>query len=166
MQRRYDFFWPLALIIAGVTWILIDVGTIPVSNLWVLTYVWPVLLIGAGLSILLRPYWRFSGVVISVLVVGGLFLAVLFARQLGWDRFPGYNFNGITVFGGPAARGSGNVVTQTRAVNGITGVRVAYPASVVITQGDAESLTIQADDNVAAAIQTQVTNGLLLIGND
>ena len=165
MGRRYDFFWPLALIAAGVTWILIEVGTIPASNLWVLTYLWPVLLIGAGLGILLGPYWRYAGAVISVLVVAGLFLAVLFARQLGWDRFPGYSLNGFSIFGGTTARGSGSVVTQTREVQGITGIRITYPASVVVRQGDTESLTIQADDNVAAAIQTQVVNGTLVIGN-
>ncbi len=165
MERKYDFFWPLALIAAGVTWILIDVGTIPVANLWVLTYLWPVLLIGAGLSILLRPYWRYAGSVISVLVVAGLFLAVLFAGQLGWDRFPGYALNGVSIFGGSAVRGSGNVVTQTRAVQGFTGVRITYPGSVVIRQGASESLTIQAEDNIAAAIQTQVVNDVLVIGN-
>ncbi|HEX8993590.1 MAG TPA: DUF2807 domain-containing protein [Anaerolineales bacterium] len=164
MERRYNLFWPLALIAAGVIWILIDMGTIPVSNLWVLTYLWPVLLIGAGLSILLRPYWRYAGAVISLLMIAGLFLAVLFAGQLGWDRVPGYTLNGSSIFAGPGARGSGNVVSQTRAVQGFTGIRVAYPASVVIRQAAGESLTVEAEDNVAAEIKTQVANGTLVIG--
>lgn len=165
MERRYHLFWPLVLIAAGILWMLIELGTIPASNLWVLTYVWPILLIGAGLSILLRPYWRYSGEVISLVVVAGLFLAVIFAGRLGWSRYPGLGIGSYSIFAGPGVRGSGNVVTQTRDVQDFTRIRIAYPASVVIRQGGPESLTIQAEDNVAPTIKTQVENGVLVIGN-
>ncbi len=161
MERRLHLFWPLTLIAAGVLWIMIEVGTIPVANLWVLTYLWPVLLIGAGLGILLRPYWRYSSTVIGALMVIGLFLAVVFAQQLGWNRFPRYALNGVSIFSGPAQRGSGHVITQDRTVQGFTGIHISYPATYVIKQGATESLTIQAEDNVVAAINTQVQNGVL-----
>ena len=39
MERKLHLFWPLALIAAGVIWILIEVGSIPAANLWALAYV-------------------------------------------------------------------------------------------------------------------------------
>ena len=165
MERRLRIFWPLALIAAGILWMLIDVGRIPASNLWALTYLWPVLLIGAGVSLILRPYWRFAGAVISALVIAILFFGVLFAGQVGWNRVPMFGTDGGPFFFGTVERGSGHVITESRDVKGFTTVHLGYPASVVIRQGTSESLTIEAEDNVVAAMRTEVTNGVLEIDN-
>jgi putative autotransporter adhesin-like protein len=165
MERRLTLFWPLVLIAAGVLWILIDLGRIPASNLWALAILWPFLLIAAGLGLIVRPYWRYAGVLFSALVVVGLFLAVLFAAQFGWNHVPDRVFDSGLFFAGPSARGSGNVVTQSRTVRDFSAVHVAYPAHVLIRQGPAETLTIEAEDNVAAAIQTRVANHTLVIDN-
>jgi hypothetical protein len=165
MERRYHIFWPLVFIATGVLWILIEMGRIPVSNLWALTYLWPLALIGAGVGLILRPYWRYAGMLMSVLVVGSLFLGVLFADQLGWNHAPVQGFSSALSFAIPSAKGSGHVVTETRPVHDFTAVHVNYPATVVIKQGTTESLTIQAEDNVAAAIKTHVVNHVLEIDN-
>lgn len=57
--------------------------------------------------------------------------------------------------------GSGKVINETRDVSGITGVTFSAPGYLTITQGDAESLTIQAEDNVIPTITTRVTDGVL-----
>ena len=163
MERRVTLFWPLALIAAGALWILIELGKIPVANLWALAILWPFLLIGAGLGLLLRPYWRYAGALMSLLVIGGLFFAVVFAAQFGWNHLPDRLFDGGVFFGGPSVRGSGNVTSQSRAVEGISSIHVAYPAHILVQQGAAEGLTIKAEDNVAASIETRVVNHVLEI---
>jgi len=163
MERKLNVFWPLTFIAAGVLWILIQLGRVPVANLWALTYVWPVLLIGAGLGLLLRPYWMYARPLISLLVVAVLFLSVLFAGQLGWNQVPGIGLNGPVFFGGTSARGSGHIVTENRAVQDFTSIHISYPASTLIRQGTTESLTIEADDNVLPTIQTEVIGGVLQI---
>lgn len=58
--RRYNrpsFFFPIALITVGVVWLLVQNSTIPVENVYRLLPFWPVLLILAGISILLRRIW-------------------------------------------------------------------------------------------------------------
>ena len=52
--------------------------------------------------------------------------------------------------------GSGRLVTETRAVSGFTGISLAMPGHVEVTQGDTESLTVTADDNVLPLIETVV----------
>ena len=163
MQQKSSIFWPLALIAAGVVWILIRVGTIPVSSLWALTYLWPFLLIGAGISIIVRPYWRWAAPLMSLLIVGGLLAGVVFASRLGWDRVPQGVIPGGQIFAGTAGRGSGHVISQARDVQGITSMHIAYPADYIVRQGSAESLVIEADDNVVAAIRTEVVNNVLEI---
>lgn len=160
MDRRRSFFWPLALIAAGVLWILIQLGNIPTSSLWALVFLWPFLLIAAGLGLILRSFWKYISIATDVLVVGGAALAVFFAPQLGWTHAPDYLTSGDVLFG-TGERGSGKVITQTRDVQGFNEIKVSYPAQVTIQQGEAESLTIEAEDNVAQAIQTQVLNGVL-----
>lgn len=61
-------------------------------------------------------------------------------------------------------RGSGNVVTETRAVSDFHRVALAGVGEMNITQGDTESLTIEADDNLMPLITTKVENGTLTIG--
>lgn len=165
MERRLNLFWPLTLIAAGITWILIVAGRIPVSNLWALSYLWPVLLVAAGVGLILRPYWRYASAVLSLIAVAILFLGVLFAGQLGWNRLPNYTFDGGSFFGGTAERGSGHVITENRTVQGFDTIHVSYPANVFIRQGASEALSIEADDNAVAAIRTQVVGGVLEIDN-
>lgn len=163
MERRLHLTWPLTLIGAGIIWILIEMGRLPVSNLWVIAYLWPLFLIAAGLGLILRPYWRYAGAVLSALTVVGIFLAILFAGQLGWNRFPDYTVNGVSMFAGANERGSGHIVTENRQVHGFTALHIDYPANYTIKQGSTEGLTIEADDNVVAVMRTQVTGGVLEI---
>ncbi len=165
MERRLNLFWPLTLIAAGVLWILIELGQLPVANLWALAYLWPLLLIAAGIGLILRSYWRYAGALMSAFVVAVLFLAVIFAGQLGWNHFPDYTLNGGSLFSGATQRGSGHIITESRPVRGFTAIHVSYPANITIQQGTTEGLTIEADDNVVASLRTQVTGDTLEIDN-
>ena len=165
MERRTSLFWPLALIAAGMLWILIQLGKIDVSNLWALTYLWPFLLICAGIGLILRPYWRWAGLMTSLLAVGGLFLGVFFAAPLGWNSVPTGIVDGAWFLGASSERGSGRVISQSREIHDITAIRVAYPVTVDIRQGPVETLTLEGEDNVLAEIQTRVADHVLEIDN-
>ncbi|MCJ7432590.1 MAG: DUF2807 domain-containing protein [Anaerolineales bacterium] len=167
MNRKFSLFGPLLLIATGVMWLLIQQGLVPAANLWALTYLWPFLLIAAGLSLILRSYWKYSSLVLDVVLVGGAFAAVLYAGQLGWANMPPYVLSGGSHFG-PGRPGSGKVITATREVFNFHGINVEYPAEIVIQQGSAESLKIEAEDNVIKDLRTDVKDGMLTIdrGND
>src|SRR5690349_18517826 len=149
MEHKRSLFGPLLLIAAGVIWLLVKSGTIPSGNLWALTHIWPFLLIAAGLGIILRPYWSYTSIVLDVILIGGAVLAILYAPQLGWTN-PSIitMINNGDFFVGPSERGSGHVVSETREVSGFDSVSLAYPAQVLIKQGNAESLKIEAEDNL------------------
>jgi len=164
MEQKRSLFGPLLLIAAGVVWLLVRAETIPAGNLWALTHIWPFLLIAAGLGIILRSYWSYASIALDVLVIGGAMLAIFFAPQFGWSR-PPMTFIGSdgNWFVGPAERGSGNVVTESREVSNYDAIELSYPAEVLIKQGTAESLQIEADDNLLPHLKTQVRNGKLEI---
>lgn len=63
-------------------------------------------------------------------------------------------------------RGSGNVISESRAVSNFNRVALAGMGDLSITQGDTESLTIETDDNLIPLITTRVNNGTLTIGID
>jgi hypothetical protein len=165
MERRISLFFPLALIAAGILWIMIQIKLVQPSNLWALVYLWPFFLIAVGLGLILHSFWKYSSLLMDLVVVGGAFLAVFFAPQLGWTHAPDYVINGNGFIVGPSERGSGKVVTENRDVQDFTKIHLSYPAQVVISQGEAESLTIEADDNVAAEIHTEVVSGVLEIND-
>jgi hypothetical protein len=48
---------------------------------------------------------------------------------------------------------------------GFSGVSIEYPATVTVRQGAAESLEVEADDNLLPQLTTSVQNGTLLIRN-
>ena len=60
--------------------------------------------------------------------------------------------------------GSGNVITESRDVSGFDSVSHTGIGRVIITQGDEESLTIEADDNLLEHITSEVKNGTLELG--
>ena len=164
MQQKRSLFGPLLLIAAGVIWLLVKAGTIPSANLWALTHIWPFLLIAAGLGIILRSYWKYTSLVLDVLIIGGAFLAILYAPQLGWTSPSMLSMiNNGESFIGPGVRGSGNVVSETRDVSGFRAIEVDYPAEVFIKQGSQESLKVEAEDNLLPGLKTDVKNGVLQI---
>ncbi len=164
MQQSKSIFGPLLLIAAGVVWLLVKSGTVPAANLWALTHIWPFLLIAAGLGIILKSYWKYTSIVLDVLIIGGALLAILYAPQLGWtgpSRL--VMFNNSDPFIGPGERGSGNVVTETREVSDFDALEIEYPAHVIVKQGNQESLKIEAEDNLLPNLKTEVRNGTLEI---
>jgi len=60
-------------------------------------------------------------------------------------------------------RGSGNIVTEERDVSGFDRVQLSGIGDLIISQGDEESLTIEADDNIIQLIETDVFGGELTI---
>ena len=164
MEIRRSIFGPLLLIAAGIVWLMVKSGSVPSSNLWALTHIWPFLLIAAGVGLILRPYWSYTSIVLDILIIGGAFAAILYAPRMGWDNPPvGYVFSGNEFYIGPTERGSGVMKTETRKVESFHAVEVSYPAQVFISQGGAESLKIEADDNILPGLQTRVRNNRLEI---
>lgn len=164
MEGQRSIFGPLLLITAGVLWLLIKSGALPGENLWALTHIWPYLLIAAGAGLILRNYWRFASVFMDVLIIGGVLLAILFAPRLGWadPSVAGGFWNG-GIYLGPGESGSGRVVTETRAVTGFDSIEVDFPAQIVISQGQAESVKVKGEDNFLPGLKTEVRNGALEI---
>jgi hypothetical protein len=60
--------------------------------------------------------------------------------------------------------GSGQVESETRQVSGLTGVELSGNGEVTIEQGDTESLTIEADDNVLPVLTSEVEDSVLRLG--
>jgi hypothetical protein len=162
-MKDRSLFFPLAFIAAGVLWILIDMGKIPAENLWALAHFWPFLLIAAGLGLMLRSYWPPVRAIFDVLVVGAAVLAVVFAPQLGWTT-PQWNLGFNTSFQG-SVPGSGKWVSENRPVSGFQTIDISYPAEILIKQGQAESLSIEADDNLLPQLRSHVSGGTLTIEN-
>ncbi len=61
-------------------------------------------------------------------------------------------------------RGSGNVIAEERDVSDFHKVHLSGVGNLIITQGEAESLTIEADDNIVPIIETDVSGERLDIG--
>jgi hypothetical protein len=65
--------------------------------------------------------------------------------------------------GSGTVRGSGNIITETRTVKGVSGVELSLPGTLHIKVGNSESLQIDADDNLMSYIETNVGLGRLVI---
>jgi hypothetical protein len=155
------------MIAAGVLWLLVGIGTIPNANLWALVHTLPYLLILLGVGLILRAYWRFAGMLISLLVVAGAILAVVYAPQLGWNNPPtwGWDLWDISPEVGGAVEGSGVVKSETRELPAFQAISIEYPADITVRQGDTESVTIEADDNLLPQLAAEVRNGTLHFEN-
>jgi hypothetical protein len=162
-MKQRSIFFPLALIAAGVVWLMVSMGRIPSENVWALAHFWPFLLITAGVGLMLRSFWEPARIILDVLVVGAAVAVIVFAPQLGWNT-PGWGFGINGNFGG-GTPGSGKVVTETREVQDFLAVSVSYPADVFIQQGKTESVKIEAEDNLMPQLSTEMQNGTLIIRN-
>jgi hypothetical protein len=62
--------------------------------------------------------------------------------------------------------GSGNVINQTRSVQGVNQVSLAGTGTVLVIQGNQESLTIEAEDNILPHIVSSVNGNKLDVSYD
>jgi hypothetical protein len=60
--------------------------------------------------------------------------------------------------------GSGRVASEARQVSGFTAIDLSGTGEVTIEQGDTESLTIEADDNLLPALTSKVSDSTLKLG--
>jgi hypothetical protein len=166
-MKDRSLFWPFVMIATGFVWLMINLGRIPAENLWALTQIWPYLLMAVGVGLILRSFWRPAGKLFSGLIVLAAVLAIIYAAQFGWNTPQDWNFGrinlGSELSGGVA--GSGVVVSEKRDVQEFTGVEIHYPARITIKQGEMNSVTVEADDNLLPQLSTDVKNGVLVIEN-
>lgn len=66
---------------------------------------------------------------------------------------------------GPTVRGSGNVITEGRVVASFTQIEVDGSANVFLSQGAEQTIEVEADDNIASVITTQVRGDELEISS-
>jgi len=167
MKNRSSIFWPLMLIAAGVLWLLISLNIIPRANLWALTHILPYILIVLGLGLILRAYWRFAGMLVSLAVVAGAVAAVVYAPQLGWDNTPSWGFDlwNIDPEIRGAITGSGAIDTATYELDEFQAISADYPANYTVRQGKSESVTIEAEDNLLPQLVADVRDGTLHVEN-
>lgn len=62
--------------------------------------------------------------------------------------------------------GSGNVVNETRSVDGFNSIDLRGSGALILSQGPQQPLRIEAEDNVLKALTTRVESGRLIIGSD
>jgi putative autotransporter adhesin-like protein len=67
---------------------------------------------------------------------------------------------------GDGVEGSGNVKTESRNIGSFHGVDAGGGLAVIVEQGDAVSIKVEADDNIIPLIQTEVRNGILFISTE
>ncbi len=162
-MKERSIFWPLVMIAAGVLWLMVGMEIIPRANLWALTHIFPFLLIALGIGLILRAYWRFAGMLVSILVVAGAVLAVVYAPKFSWDNTPSWGW-GMWDFDpgiGGSVAGSGVIEAETRQISEFNSIVIEYPAEVTVRQGKSESVIIEADDNLLPQLESEVRNGTL-----
>jgi hypothetical protein len=62
--------------------------------------------------------------------------------------------------------GSGNVINQTRSIQGVNQVTLVGTGTVLVIQGNQESLTIEAEDNIIPHIVSSVKGNMLNVSYD
>lgn len=63
-----------------------------------------------------------------------------------------------------AIQGSGMSKTEQREAKGFTGISFTGVGAVIVEQGESESVTVTADDNVLPLLETSVADGTLNLG--
>jgi hypothetical protein len=67
---------------------------------------------------------------------------------------------------GKTVRGEGNVIKKERTINSFDGIKVSSGVDVYLSQGDNESVTVEADENLHEYILTEVKDGILNVYTD
>ena len=166
-SERVDLFWPLLMVGAGLAGIFAQLNWMTVDNIGRMVNLWPVLLIVAGVGLIFRTRSPWVGAALGLIVVAGVFVVGFAGAQLGLASGANwFSFVGPIQFGDGGREtitGSGNQITETRTVSGVSRVELMIDANLEIQQGTQESLLVTGDDNILPVLQTNVVGGKLNI---
>ena len=70
------------------------------------------------------------------------------------------------IIDGEDVDGSGTIVVESRDVSGFDQVTLAGEGTIILVEGEDESVTIETDDNLLAHIETRVSGGTLTIATE
>jgi hypothetical protein len=98
---------------------------------------------------------KMSAAVRNALIAASVFavaapVAIVSAAPMGW-------------FAGERVQGNGKISSQAREASNFTGLGLGLPGSVEVRIGNADSVTIESDDNILPLIETVVEDGTLQI---
>jgi hypothetical protein len=165
--ERVDLFWPLIMIGVGLTGIFSQLNWITVENIGRMANLWPVLLIVAGVGLMFRNRSPLIGAVLGLILIAGVLVVGFTGAQLGLatgtDWFSNIGQIQIGNVGGETITGSGNLITETRSISGVSRVELMIDANLEIQQGSQESLVVTGDENILPVLQTNVVGGKLNI---
>ena len=94
------------------------------------------------------------------ILLRALFVALLCATAIAASLAGGCSGQ----FGPAVVRGSGAVKTETRDATGFSEVRLTGDGDLVIEQTGAESLAVEAEENLLPLLETDVRDGVLYLG--
>lgn len=163
-SRPRSIIGPLLLIALGALWLLTSLGLISSNNVWAVLRFWPVVLIALGVDALLRWRWPVAANLVDLLFVSLVVAAIVFAPRLGLVGTGGWMGMLPFMIGGQA--GSGQVVTETRALSDFEAVNFSSFGDLTIQPGERQNLVIEAEDDIVRHIRTEVRNGTLHIDFD
>lgn len=82
--RYRSLFWAVVLIAVGAVWLLFNLDVIEPNQLAALTYVWPILLVGIGVDLLIGRRSLAVGALIGVVTVGLIIILMVLGPSFGW----------------------------------------------------------------------------------
>src|SRR5689334_10034881 len=88
-------------------------------------------------------------------------IAVLVALVATWNL--GCGTNSYVWCTGSGTVGSGRIATETREASGFSAIDLRGIGRVVVTVGEQEAVTIEAEDNILPRISTTVRDGTLVL---
>ena len=166
-SRRVNLFWPVVMIGVGLVGIFVQFNWMSSDNLGRMANLWPVLLIVMGIGLIFRHRSPWVGAALGVVLIAGVFVVGFAGAQLGMPTgtywFTDLGTIQIGDIGRETVTGSGNLITETRQLNGVNRVDLTIYADLEIQQGAQEAITITADDNILPVLQTNVSGGRLTI---
>ncbi len=165
--QKVDLFWPILMIGVSIIVVLGYFNILPEENLTILLNLWPVFLIVAGISLILRDRSSYMMAGLAVFVVAAIFIVAIAGGNLGLRSIQFLPFDtdvfNFDVSSGERINGSGNVISESRTVSGFDRVQLEIPAKLEIQQGPSEALMISGDDNILPLLSTNVSFGQLTI---
>jgi hypothetical protein len=159
-----DLFGPFFLIGIGLTALLYSLGWVTSEDLWTLVSLWPLLLVFAGLQLIFGRRFAWMSALLGVALLA-VVVTVLFAGQsLGLQPFSFWNLPANISTSWRVTEtvdGSGQVTQEERQVSGFDRVSLEPLGILEITQGEEESLVIEAEDNLIPYLTSDVSGSTL-----